>query len=213
MSRPKKNLCILILSLLCILVITSLAGLIPSLPSPALQAAAKVCLNLLNGLAALIAMRLSGTKVKLDLTDRLQYLTGIVLALMLAGVVCVLPTLFGGSLVGGPIPFSIPVLVCSFLFYLLIVGPVEELIFRVYLQDTFLSFFPNHPGAGVVLQALLFGFWHVINGSLVQVPFAFCIGLIFGFAKLRLKHCGYVGVSLAHGLYDFLCTLTAMLLV
>ena len=39
------------------------------------------------------------------------------------------------------------------------------------------------------------------------------IGLVFGFAKYKIKDCGYVGVALAHGLYDFLNTVVRMFIV
>ena len=38
-------------------------------------------------------------------------------------------------------------------------------------------------------------------------------GLVFGFAKYKIKDCGYVGVSFGHGLYDFLNILVRMFIV
>ena len=61
--------------------------------------------------------------------------------------------------------------------------------------------------------SFMFGLWHIINGSIIQVLFAFGIGLVFGFAKYRIKNCGYVGVAFGHGLYDFLNTLVRMFIV
>lgn len=86
---------------------------------------------------------------------------------------------------------------------MLIIGPVEEFIFRVYLQDVFVGFFNTRKWLGVIIAALLFGLLHIINGNIIQVLFTFGIGLVFGFSKYKIKNCGYVGVSLAHGLYDF----------
>lgn len=213
MEKTKKNICILLVSIVGIAGITSLAGWIGYLSSPLLQSAAKVCLNLLNGLTAVTAMKLTGMKPEIDLRNKRQYLTGIEIGLILAAIIAVIPALCGCSIVGGHIDFSIRVLIREFLFYMLIVGPMEELIFRVYLQDAFVSFFKKQQWAGVVLSSLLFGFWHIINGSILQVLFAFGIGLVFGFAKYKIKNCGYVGAAVGHGLYDFLCTLTTMLIV
>ena len=64
-----------------------------------------------------------------------------------------------------------------------------------------------------IIAALLFGLWHIINGNIIQVLFTFGIGLVFGFSKYKIKNCGYVGVSLAHGLYDFLNTIVRMFIV
>ncbi|MBQ5488516.1 MAG: CPBP family intramembrane metalloprotease, partial [Clostridia bacterium] len=109
--------------------------------------------------------------------------------------------------------WSWPTLAFQLLFCMLIIGPVEEFIFRVYLQDVFVSLFERHPWLGVVIAALLFGLFHLINGNLIQVLFTFGIGLVFGLAKYRIKDCGYVGVAIGHGLYDFLNVVVRMLIV
>ena len=66
---------------------------------------------------------------------------------------------------------------------MLIIGPVEEFVFRVYLQDMFVSLFKKQKWIGVVVSSFLFGLWHIINDNIIQVLFTFCIGLVFGFAK------------------------------
>ena len=77
---------------------------------------------------------------------------------------------------------------CSNLFfYYLIVGPVEELFFRVYLQKTFVNIFSKNKWIGVIIASALFGFWHLINGSIIQVLFTFGIGLVFGLTKEYIK--------------------------
>ena len=96
---------------------------------------------------------------------------------------------------------------------MLIIGPVEEFVFRVYLQDMFVSFFKKQKWIGVVVSSFLFGLWHMINGNVIQVLFTFGIGLVFGFAKYKIKDCGYIGVSFGHGLYDFLNTVVRMFVV
>ena len=67
------------------------------------------------------------------------------------------------------------------------VGFLEELIFRVYIQDTFISFFNKNKWIGVVIASFIFGLWHLINASLVQVLFTFMIGLVFGLSKYLIK--------------------------
>ena len=59
----------------------------------------------------------------------------------------------------------------------------------------------------------LFGLSHLINGTLMQVVFTFGIGLVFGFAKYKIRDCGYVGVAFGHGLYDFFIEIVRMLIV
>lgn len=150
-------------------------------------------------------------KINIDLKN--QYFVGISVALILSIIIAVIPALVGFSLIGNHTDFSWNTLIYDFVFYMLIIGPVEEFVFRVYLQDTFVSFFKTHKWLGVVIASLLFGLWHIINGNIVQVLFTFGIGLVFGFSKYRIKDCGYVGVSVAHGLYDFLNTIVKMFII
>lgn len=155
------------------------------------------------GLIAWIAMKLTGMQFDIDFKNGRQYLIGVALALALSVVIAIVPALCGFSLVGEHTDFSWLALIYDFLFYLLVIGPIEEFVFRVYLQDAFVGFFEKNKWLGVVIAALLFGLWHVINGNIVQALFTFGIGLAFGFAKYKIKDCGYIGVALGHGLYDF----------
>lgn len=158
-------------------------------------------------------MKLTGMTVKVDFKNKRQYLIGVAVALSLSVVIAIIPALCGFSLVGGHTDFSWFNLVYDFLFYLLIIGPVEEFVFRVYLQEIVVSFFEKQKWLGVVIAAFLFGLWHIINGNIVQVLFTFGIGLVFGFAKYKIKDCSYVSVALGHGVYDFLNTLVRMFIV
>ena len=158
-------------------------------------------------------MKLAEMEVDLDLKNKRQYWIGVKIALVLSVAIAIIPAFCGFSLIGNHTDFSWFVLIYDLLFYMLVIGPVEELVFRVYLQNTFVSFFEKHKWLGVVIASFLFGLWHIINGNVVQVLFTFGIGLVFGFAKYKIKDCGYVGVSVGHGLYDFLNTLVRMFIV
>ena len=212
-QKTKKNIMILIASIICIFGITSLAGLINYIASPVLQNAARVGLNVLNALTAFAAMKLTGMKIEIDLKNKRQYPIGIGIALILSAVIAFIPTLCGFSLVGTHIDFSMGVIIINFLLYMLIIGPVEEFVFRVFFQDAFVGFFEKRKWMGVVLSSLLFGFWHIINGNIIQVLFTFGIGLVFGFARFKIKGCDYAGLAVGHGLYDFLNTIVRMLVV
>lgn len=158
-------------------------------------------------------MKLTGMKPDIDSRNKRQYLIGGAIALALSVGIAVIPALCGFSLVGNHADFSWFVMIHDFLFYLLIIGPVEELVFRVYLQDAFVSFFEKHKWMGVLTASFLFGLWHIINGNIMQVLFTFGIGLVFGFAKYKIKDCKYPGLAFGHGLYDFMNTLVRMFVV
>lgn len=213
MKITKRNITILVLSLVCIMGVTFLGRVLKYIDSIGMKIAVRVGLNLLNGMVAWVAMKLSGMKPDIDIKNKRQYLIGAAIALGLSALIAVIPALCGGSLVGNHEDFSWFVLIHDFLFYLLIIGPVEELVFRVYLQDTFVSFFEKRKWMGVVTASFLFGLWHIINGNIMQVLFTFAIGLVFGFAKYKIKDCKYPGLAFGHGLYDFLNTVVRMFVV
>lgn len=213
MEITKKNILILSLSLVLICAVTFSARFIKYIDITALKIIAQVSLNLLNGLIAWIAMKLTDMKFENDLKNKRQYLIGAAIALLLSLAIAVIPALCGISLIGNHVDFSWVALMYDFLFYLLVIGPIEEFVFRVYLQDTFVSFFEKNKWLGVVIASFLFGLWHIINGSMLQVLFTFGIGLVFGFAKYKIKDCGYTGVAFGHGLYDFLNTIVRMFII
>lgn len=213
MEFTKKNIVIFSLSLSMICAVTFSARLIKYIDITVFKIIAQVFLNLSNGLIALIAMKLTDMKINIDFKNKRQYLIGTAIALVLSVVIAIVPALCGFSLIGNHVDFLWFVLIYDFLFYMLIIGPVEEFIFRVYLQDTFMSFFEKNKWLGVVIASFLFGLWHIINGNIIQVLFTFCIGLVFGFAKYKIKDCGYVGVAFGHGLYDFLNSLVRMFIL
>lgn len=213
MRKSNMNFFILIAAVLFIAAITFSARFLKVLPSGGLRIAGLVGLNLLNGAVALVALRLSGLKIRLECRNWRQYAVGVALAVILSLCIAVIPSFFGLYLVGGGTAFSLTALLYDFFLYLLVIGPVEELMFRVYLQELFLEFLPRRKWLGVVLASLLFGLYHWINGNLMQVIFTFGIGLYFGFAKYKLKNCGYTAVALGHGLYDFLNTVVRMFVI
>lgn len=196
-----------------ILIVSFSARFLKYIDISALRITVQIILNLLNGFIAWLAMKQTDMIVDVDFKNKRQYLIGAIIALSLSVIIAVIPALCGFSLVGEHTDFSWFDLIYSFLFYLLIIGPVEEFVFRVYLQDTFVSFFEKHKWLGVVVAAFLFGLWHIINGNIVQVLFTFGIGLVFGFAKYKIKDCSYVSVAFGHGLYDFLNTIVRMFVV
>ena len=213
MEITKKNILILSLSLVLICAVTFSARFIKYIDTTALKIIAQVSLNLLNGLIVWIAMKLTDMKFEIVLKNKRQYLIGAATALLLSLAIAVIPALYGFSLIGNHVDFSWFALTYDFLFYLLVIGPIEEFVFRVYLQDTFVSFFEKNKWLGVVIASFLFGLWHIINGSMLQVLFTFGIGLVFGFAKYKIKDCGYTGVAFGHGLYDFLNTIVRMFII
>ena len=209
----KKKIIVLIITTILILGITFLAWPIATLTNVWLKRVLAVLLNLTNGAVAFIAIKLTGIDIDLDIKNYWQYLIGIGIALCLSLGIAFIPALCGASLVGAHQDFSMETLLWSFFNFFFVIGPVEELIFRVYYQETFVGFFNKFKWIGVIIAAFLFGWWHLINGSLLQVAFTFGIGLVFGMCKYFIKNCKYLGLALGHGLYDFLNVIVRMFIV
>ena len=140
MKLTMRNINIFSLSLAMICIVTFSAKLIQYIDITALKITARIFLNLSNAIIAFIAMKLTGMKIEINFKNKHQYLIGIAIALGLSALIAVIPALCGFSLVGNHMDFSWFALIYDLLFYLLIIGPVEEFVFRVYLQDTFVSF-------------------------------------------------------------------------
>ena len=210
----KKKIIILVVTTILICVFTFLGGLINiHIDNLILRRLFVIFINLLNGATAFVAIKLTGVKIGIELKNFWQYLIGLGIALTLSLFIAFIPAWCGHSLVGVHTNYDIGTLIYAFFFFLLVIGPVEELVFRVYYQETFMSFFSKHKWIGVIIASALFGIWHLINGSLLQVLFTFGIGLVFGFAKYFIKRFKYLGVSFAHGLYDFLNIIVTMFVI
>ena len=209
----KKKIIILVVTTILIFVFTFLGGLNPFNDNLILRRLYSVSMNLLNGVTAFIAIKLTGVKIGIELKNFWQYLIGLGIALTLSLFIAFIPAWCGHSLVGAHTKYDLGTLLFAIFFYFLIIGPVEELIFRVYYQETFISFFNKHKWIAVIIASAIFGLWHLINGSPLQVLFTFGIGLVFGFAKYFIKRFKYLGVSFAHGLYDFLNIIVTMFVI
>ena len=200
----KKKIIVLIITTALIIGVTFLSWPIATISQVWLKRLLAVLLNLTNGAIAFIAIKLTGIDIDLDIKNYWQYLLGIAIALTLSLFIAFIPALAGTSLVGSHQNFSTEVLLWSIFNFFFVIGPVEELIFRVYYQETFVGFLKKFKWIGVIIAAFLFGWFHIINGSLLQVAFTFGIGLVFGMCKYFIKNCKYLGLALGHGLYDFL---------
>lgn len=212
-QSTKKKIIVLILSVLIISGFTFVIGFVNMIGTMWLRFFLNGCVNLINGVIAFVAMKITKMKLDLDLKNYKQYLIGAGIAVVLSLCFGLIPAVCGNSLIGGHMDYKMWILVLDFLYFFFIIAPTEELIFRVYIQDTIISILPKYKWIAVIISALLFGLWHWINGFFVQVLFTFVFGLIWGFAKYLIKNCKYLGLSLSHGLYDFLNIVIRMFVI
>ena len=209
----KKKIIILVIVTVLIIGITFLAWPVSGLENVWMKRVLSVLLNLSMGAVAFVAIKLTGVEIGFNPKNYWQYLIGAGVALTLSLFIAFIPAIAGTSLVGQHTDFNIEIFLWNAFNFFLIIGPVEELIFRVYYQETFVELLPKFKWIGVIIASVLFGFWHLINGSILQVLFTFGIGLCFGMAKYFIKKCQYLGVAFGHGLYDFLNVIVRMFVI
>lgn len=211
----RKRLVILTAVMAAVLGLTFVARLIALVETVWLNRLLKCTLYAVMAVPALVGMKLSGVKIKkqLDFANGKQYLWALAVFAVLSVTIAVLPALFGTSLIGQHAEFPPSDIAYYALFYIGFVGPVEELIFRGYIQEQFVEILPRHKWLAPIIASAVFGLWHWINGSFVQVLFTFAIGLVFGLAKHFLKNCTLISVALGHGLYDFMNIIIRIVLI
>ena len=203
MSIEKKRLIILPIETTVIVLLTFLPKIIAACGGTTFPGF-NIIVYLLIAISACLAIRLSEVKIDFEWKNYKQYLIGAGVALFLSLCIAWIPALCGSSIVGEHTNFDIAEFFINLFFFMLIVGPVEELVFRIYYQKVLVIFLKNIRIVAVLLASLIFGLWHWINGSLFQVLFTFGIGFVFGVVKEYVKDMHYPGISLSHGLYDFL---------
>ena len=182
--------------------------------------ALRMCLTLLVTAAfavvAVVAMKLTGQESKLLPTKRrlwLQILIGVAFAAVLCFFMGILPILCGTSIIGSHTEPTAGFLLFSAVQDILFIGVCEEIVFRGYIQNQFEIWLKKCKWLAPLIAAVLFGLWHIINGSLIQVLLTTLIGCVFGYSKYFIKDCSLLSLIIAHGLYDFsLVLLTCFML-
>jgi len=93
------------------------------------------------------------------------------------------------------------------------VGVGEELIWRGYFYER-IKEITNSGTWAVVISSILFGLWHYPNGqNIMQVLMVSGLGLIYGFARMKVKDCSTLATGIAHGLHDAVIIILSYILV
>ena len=182
--------------------------------------ALRMCLNLLViaafAVVAGVAMKLTEQERQLLPTKNrlwLQILIGFAIAAVLCFLMGIVPILCGTSIIGSHTEPSASFLAVSAVQDILFTGVCEEIVFRGYIQNQFEIWLKKCKWLAPLIAAVLFGLWHIINRSLIQVLFTTLVGCVFGYCKYFIKDCSLLSVIIAHGVYDFsLVLLTCFML-
>lgn len=213
--KKGKAIIILILVISFTFAFTALGLLLKLVDTQLIKILLNCIIYLIIGFPALVAYKIQGGKIKelFIKGNKKQYLLAFAIFFVLSVTVALVPALLGNSIIGDSLAFDIETLILYAVFFILFVGPIEEFIFRIYIQETLENVFEKHKWFAPLLSSLIFGLWHFTNGSLMQVIFTFLIGLVFAFSRYYFKNCTYVSLALAHGFYDFFNIVIRMFIV
>lgn len=96
----------------------------------------------------------------------------------------------------------------EFLYCIAAVGLVEEFIFRGFIYNKIKKISGNDMAA-VIVSSVLFGLFHILNGSIVQMIMTALLGVLWCLCRLKIKNCTLLSLIIAHGIYDALITVFA----
>lgn len=136
-----------------------------------------------------------------DLTK--QILIGIGIFALLS-LITIIPLLGGASKqeVLNFKPKNGSILIYFIFFDIFLVGVGEELIFRGYFLERINEVLGSKILA-VLISSILFGLYHYpTKHDIIQVISATIFGIVFSIFKLKIKKCGLISLSIAHGLND-----------
>jgi membrane protease YdiL (CAAX protease family) len=87
-------------------------------------------------------------------------------------------------------------------FFLVFVGPVEELVWRGYILGVLRDVTASRHVV-VIVAAALFGMWHYpVEQNLVHVATTAVQGIVYGYARLSVRDMTTAATGLAHSLHD-----------
>ena len=143
----------------------------------------------------------------------MQILIGIAAGLVISSAYVLVPYFLGfGAFVDNGSRFTKLWQFSYELFYFIVaVGAVEEIVFRGFVYSKIKNIFSNE-WAAMIVSSVLFGFFHILIGNIVQVCFTTIIGFIFCLVRYKFKKCSMLSLILLHGVYDFMIVLYSSLL-
>ncbi len=88
-------------------------------------------------------------------------------------------------------------------YYLIMVGYMEEFTYRVMIQDYLIDMLGKFKIIAPFISACLFSVAHLYVAGNVLLIIAFVWGLIWGYLKYFCKDFTFYSAALSHGLYDY----------
>lgn len=101
-------------------------------------------------------------------------------------------------------PDSIWIILLQLCIYVFAVGPSEELVYRVAIMGSLEDLLQRYKWTAPIIANTLFALSHLFQHDWGNVALAFVIGGIYTFLYYKWKKCGYIMVSIIHGIFDFM---------
>jgi len=139
------------------------------------------------------------TKEKLGL----QILLGVLVAVATLVGFIILPELIFGFRMGYTHDITTFGVVAGFIYQLLAIALVEEIIFRGHIFKKLFDIKKNTWFA-ILISSALFGFFHILNFNPLQIIATATIGFAWCLFREKIKHCTLLSLIVAHALHNAL---------
>lgn len=135
----------------------------------------------------------------------IQILVGIVIGLLMSTILTLIPHLagFGEYVNNGKQYQYLWQFVFEFAYCIFAIGCVEEFVFRGFIYNKIANIF-NKDLIAIIGSSVLFGVFHLLSGSIMQMIMTAFIGVFFCSIRNKIKNCTTVSLIIAHGVYDAL---------
>lgn len=137
---------------------------------------------------------------------------GILLAFSMTLVLTILPIMLGlKDMVGSSSYTQTWQFIYQFIYAILGVALAEELIFRGYIFNKLLEI-KNSKCFAIITSSILFGFFHIFYGNIIQIIMTAFLGFLFCIFREKIKGCTLLSLIFAHGVYSALIVLWVSIL-
>ena len=192
MSKEKR---LIILIIVCI--ISVLCVMLSQLFKGILGLIFPIVFNIIIAIITVFAMKITKMEIDTNYKNYKQYIIGIDLCALLILLFGIIPLSCGTNFfVGSRQEFNLFAFIYYLFQYIVIIGPVEELLFRFYIQDTIKDFLPNLKWISFIVSSILFGAFHVdfnLMPYIIKACMLSFLALFFGGVKYYFdKDFGYL---------------------
>lgn len=197
-----KRLLILVIGTVCL---TNILVGIMDYFSVEIYRAIKFFVPIITAIPSFVIYKIEGKKIKDLFAGKIIY--QLLCGIALGGILICLAAVIGGGL-------NVTVEAALFerhvwyriyiaVYYLLIVGFMEEFIYRIVMQDYLVGMLGKAKILAPCITAVAFSLCHYSAGGIDLLVHVFVWGMIWGYLRYFNKKVSYLALAVSHGVYDF----------